>query len=244
MAIPEDAPHEQDRALLELFAALMAGARRRTEQLLRADPGLVTDAIHHGASRENSRAYFLEPIGNHAYAGVTALHVAAGAYQADLARVLIERGARPAARNRRGAEPLHYAAVGAPGTDHWDPTAQGDVIELLVEAGADPDALDKSGVAPLHKAVRTRCTGAVQTLLAQGADPRLATKSGSTPLHLAVQTTGRGGTGAAAAIEQQRAIIVALLAAGARPGDRDGKGTTVAQAATRAWIRDLLATPT
>lgn len=50
------------------------------------------------------------------------------------------------ARNRRGAEPLHYAAD----TNRWDPTAQAETIEYLISIGADPNALDGSGVAPLQ----------------------------------------------------------------------------------------------
>ena len=43
----------------------------------------------------------------------------------------MSRGADVRARNRRGAEPLHYAADGAPGSDRWDPDAQYAVIEFL-----------------------------------------------------------------------------------------------------------------
>lgn len=55
--------------------------------------------------------------------------------------------------------------------------------------------------------------------LAHGADPRRKNGSGSRPLQLAVQNTGRGGSGTAAALEQQRKIIRLLEKHGARPGD-------------------------
>jgi hypothetical protein len=62
-------------------------------------------------------------------------------------------------------------------------------------------------VTPLHRAVRTRCAAAVEALLARGANPRLRNKGGSTPPDLAGLTTGRGGSGTAAAKEQQREIL-------------------------------------
>ncbi len=63
-------------------------------------------------------------------------------------------GADVRARNRRGAEPLHYAADGSPEADGWERTEQRKVIGYLVGAGADPDAMDKSGLAALHRAVQ------------------------------------------------------------------------------------------
>ena len=145
------------------------------------------------------------------------------------------------ARNRRGAEPIHYAADGVPEGPAWDPAGQHAVVACLIEQGADPNARDNSGVAPLHRAVRTRCAAAVRALLAHGADAVLPNQAGSTPLHLAVQTTGRGGSGSDSAKEQQREIVVVLLAHGARPTDTDAKGKTVAVMARAEWIRELLA---
>jgi ankyrin repeat protein len=69
---------------------------------------------------------------------------------------LIATGANVRARNRRGAEPLHYAVDGMPGSRTWNPPAQAATVARLIEAGADPNATDKSGVAPLHRAVRAR----------------------------------------------------------------------------------------
>jgi ankyrin repeat protein len=100
--------------------------------------------------------------------------------------------------------------------------------------------MDRSGVAPLHRAVRNRCSGAVDALLAQGADPRLMNKSGSTPLHLAVQNTGKSNSGSDAAKEEQRRIITVLLEHGASPTDVDANGKTVATAASGDWVRQLL----
>ena len=132
---------------------------------------------------------------------------------------------------------MHYAAD----TNHDDAIAQATVISRLCAAGANPNACDKSGVAPLHRAVRTRGSAAVGALLTAGANPRLKNKNGSTPLHLAVQNTGRGGTGGADVAERQRQIIALLLEHGAVPADTDGRGRSVAEAASAEWIVSLLA---
>jgi ankyrin repeat protein len=147
--------------------------------------------------------FFLDQIGRYIYAGDTALHVAAAAYQKEIVSKLLAAGADVHARNRRGQEALHAASCGSPGSHFWNPSAQVATITRLVEAGADPNVLDKSGVSPLHKAIRTRCAAAVRTLLDLGADPALKNKSGSAPLLLARLNTGRGGTGAEDAKSEQ-----------------------------------------
>ena len=170
-----------------------------------------------GATRQSAAPCFFEAIAHYMYAGDTALHMAAAGFRHEICRDLIARGADCAAANRRGAQPLHYAAD----ANKWNPDAQAATIDCLIRAGADPNATDKSGVPPLHRAVRTRCAAAVAALLAGGAQPRGRNKSGSTPLHLAVQNTGRGGSGSPHAIAQQREIILILLAerrAAGRPG--------------------------
>ena len=118
---------------------------------------------------------------------------------------LITIGADVRARNRRGAEPLHYAVDGEPGLPAWNPRTQSQIIAMLISAGADPNAVDKSGVAPLHR-VRNRCAAAVRALIDGGA-PRAPNKSGSTPMLLATQNTGRGGSGSSEAKAQQQEIL-------------------------------------
>jgi len=173
-------------------------------------PALATASVVLGATRRDAAHYYLDEINHYVYVGDTALHIAAAAYQPDLVRTLIEIGADVSAANRRGAQPLHYAADGAPGSAAWRPVAQAAVIAALIAADADPNATDKSGVTPLHRAVRTRCGAAVRALLDGGADPTRTNRSGSTPMKLATHTTGRGGSGSTAAKAQQ-AVIVELL---------------------------------
>ncbi|HEY4396967.1 MAG TPA: ankyrin repeat domain-containing protein [Acidimicrobiia bacterium] len=232
-----------DGALLALFRAVASGDELEITRHLDSSRDLASCPIEIGASREDAETYFLTPIRHYVYAGDTALHIAAAAHQRGLAESLVARGAGVRARNRRGAEPLHYAAEGSPGAEFWDPVAQRDAIAYLIEAGADPNAFDKSGVAPLHRAVRTRSSAAVNALIENGADPLLMNKSGSTPLHLAVQNTGRSDSGSEAAKREQERIIALLLAHGASPTDADAKGKTVADAASSDWIRDLLDAP-
>jgi ankyrin repeat protein len=229
-----------DGALLALFRAIAARDDREVARRLESSPGLASLSIHVGASRQAADSYFLEDIRHYVYAGDTALHIAAAAYQRELVELLVASAANVRARNRLGAEPLHYAAAGSPDAEHWDPAAQRDVISRLIGAGADPDALDRSGVAPLHRAVRDRCCAAVSALIENGADPRLMNRRGSTPLHLAVQNTGRNNSGSEAAKREQERVIEVLLQHGAQASDVDAKGKTVAAAASSDRIRQVL----
>lgn len=187
--------------LVELLVAISAGDRPAVSASLDAEPSLVT------ASLVSLDEFFIAECHAQVYAGDTALHAAAFAYDVEIARDLVARGADVRARNRRGAEPLHAAVIGVPGSANWDPARQRAVIEYLIEAGADPNATARGGVTPLHRAVRNRCSAAVDTLLRAGADPRVANDHGSTPADLAHWTTGRGGTGSDPAKVEQQAII-------------------------------------
>lgn len=224
-------------AFLDFVRCVVTGDIEDVSRRLAAGPAFATAASDIGASRRDAATFFFGEIAHYLYAGDTALHLAAAAFRRPVAELLVAHGADCRAKNRRGAEPLHYAAD----ANHWNPTAQADIIGYLVAVGADPNALDKSGVAPLHRAVRTRSLPAVRALLDGGADPRAPNGAGSTPLHLAVQATGRGGSGSEAARQQQIGIIGLLLERGARPTDRDGKGKQVRQAATSEWVRATLA---
>jgi hypothetical protein len=201
-----------DLALRELVTAIAAHDSAALDRLIAASPYLATAAFSAGATRAQAKANFVEAVARYIYAGDTALHFAAAAYEADMVRKLIAARADVRARNRRGDEPLHSASAGQPGSPNWNPEAQAATIVCLVEAGADPNATNMDGAAPLHKAVRTRCALAVRTLLDCSADPRLANKSGSTPMLLAQQSTGRSGSGSPEAKAQQREIVRILEA--------------------------------
>ena len=189
----------------------------RASGLLAAAPELALTRLAVGATRHCAEEYFLDEIDHHMYAGDTALHIAAAACEADLARELVNAGANVAAANRRGAEPLHYAVDGIPGSAGWNPASQQETVQCLVELGADPNAVDKNGATPLHRAVRNRCAAAVKALLDLGADPQVTNRRGSTAVQLARWTTGRGGSGSADARAQQQRILELLQAV--RGGD-------------------------
>jgi hypothetical protein len=187
--------------------AIGAGDRATAARMLAATPALATARLGQGAKPSRAVELFLADRLLQLYVGDSALHVAAASYDVPFARRLVAAGADVAARNRRGAQPLHAAVNGAPGSTVWDPRRQVAVIRFLIAAGADPDATAAGGVTPLHRAVRNRCAAAVRALLEAGADPDRANASGSTALHLAGQTTGRGGTGSPAAKAQQLEIL-------------------------------------
>jgi ankyrin repeat protein len=70
-----------------------------------------------------------------AQTGDTALHVAAAAYQVETIRLLVAYGADVAAKNRRGAQPLHC------------------------ECGADPSVRNRNGSTPMQLALRSTGRG-------------------------------------------------------------------------------------
>ena len=206
---------QDDTAFLALARAIAAGDEAAALRMLAASPQLATTNLARGATRQAAKMYCLDPIGHYLYAGQTALHVAAAAYQGGIIRKLIAMGADIGAKDRRGAEPLHYAAVGTPGSRRWNPDAQAATIAQLIAAGADPSAVNMDNVTPLHRAVRTRCAAAVRALLDGGADPQARNGHGSTPIDLATRNTGRGGSGSPEAKAQQAEIVRLLKQHGA-----------------------------
>ncbi|MBI3209128.1 MAG: ankyrin repeat domain-containing protein [Candidatus Solibacter usitatus] len=201
-----------EQSLRRLVDAIVDGDDTLFSRLMDESSALATASFSLGATRQGPTPSlcFLKEIGHYIYSGDTALHFAAASYRHQMADRLIKAGARVRGKNRRGAEPLHAAAFGSPGSPRWDPAAQAATIVRLIAAGADPDAQNMDGATPLHRAVRTRCAGAVRALLDHGADPAIRNKNGSTPMQLALHTTGRGGSGSPAAKAQQQEILLLL----------------------------------
>ncbi|HEY4022351.1 MAG TPA: ankyrin repeat domain-containing protein [Pseudonocardiaceae bacterium] len=190
--------------LAGLLVAIATGDRPLVRASLAASSSLATARL---TRREE---FFIAQRHAQVYEGDTALHAAAFTYDVETAGDLLALGADIRARNRRGAEPLHAAVSYATGATNGNPADQRAIIEYLIEAGGDPNARAYGGVTPLHRAVRNRCSVAVETLLRCGADRHAANDKGSTPADLARWTTGRGGSGSEAAKIEQRVIIELL----------------------------------
>ena len=139
--------------LRRLTAAIVSGDQATTSRLLQASPSLAT-RVRAGATGA-SKAYYLDRIRSS-----TRRHGIAhrcGLLRTQLVRNLIKLHADVHARNRLGQQPLHAAAVGAPGSDSWNPSAQAATIVALIEGEQiQMRVIDKFGVAPLHRAVCER----------------------------------------------------------------------------------------
>ncbi|MCG8469593.1 MAG: ankyrin repeat domain-containing protein [Gemmatimonadetes bacterium] len=128
--------------------------------------------------------------------GMTGLHWAAKHGDVEIARALLEAGARVDAGTRIGGHtPLHVAAR----------VGRVDVAAALLAAGADPNDLTDTGASPLHFAASSGSAPTIAALLEAGADADAAEPEwGQTPLMFAA-ASGRA------------AAITALLAGGADP---------------------------
>src|SRR5438105_12379467 len=127
------------QALMTLMRGIIAGDAAAVARSLTASPELASSSLRlQGATRQSPHDYFFVEIAHYLYAGDTPLHAAAAAFRHALVPELVSMGADVQARNRRGAQPLHYAVDGMPGSPHWDPSAQRSTVVALLAAGADP----------------------------------------------------------------------------------------------------------
>src|SRR5438094_10280467 len=116
---------------LDFVRRVVNGEIDDVSRRLAASPSLATAPADVSAARHGAPDFFFTEIAHYLYAGDTALHMAAAAFRRPVAELLVARGADCRARNRRGAEPLHYAAD----ANHWDPAPQAETIEYLLPAG-------------------------------------------------------------------------------------------------------------
>ena len=153
-------------AALALVLAAPAGAQFQSEgyKFLEAvkerDGDVATDMLNKpGTQIVNTRDIT---------SGDTGLHVVVQRRDALWVRFLLQRGADPNIRNKKGITPLQLA------------TAMGfaDGVEALIRGGANVNVGDQTGETPLIAAVHQRNTELVRVLLAQGADPDHTDNSG------------------------------------------------------------------
>lgn len=113
-------------------------------------------------------------VGDYAYDGWTALHLAAFFGRQTAAERLLDAGADPQALSRNSLRntPLHAALAGR----HTD------VALLLIARGTDVKATDAGKHTPLHIAAENGLIDAVRALLAAGADAHAVDAEDKTPL--------------------------------------------------------------
>lgn len=135
---------------------------------------------------------------------MTPLSVAAGWYQKEICRLLLDNGAdvnKPGGRKDRTA--LHIVSN----------FGKCDMVRMFLEAGADINAIDRLGNTPLSLAADYRERNAAEILIEKGADLNIKTRVGFVPLHLAVL----GG---------DEELVRTLLKAGADTERSDNDGFT------------------
>ena len=182
---PDLAGERNADGLSPVLYALYNGKQELVEPLLDANPPLdVFDAAAVGRTRGLEELLDAEPELVTAWSpdGFTALHLAAFFGQEDAAEILVERGAEVSlvARNANiHVTPLHSAAAGShPG-----------IVKLLLEHGADPNAAQDGGFTPLHSAAQNDDRESAEALVDAGADPLLESDEGKTPADLAGDET-------------------------------------------------------
>jgi ankyrin repeat protein len=207
-----EAPVVEERTPLDAGAAIETGDVGRLEELLAggADPN---------ATGED---------------GLILVQRAAWAGRADVARLLVSKGADLFRRDPFGLTPAARALVegrceiamilvpkepvpaGQDGRTYLHRAAEGgcaEAVKELVARGAVVDATDAAGLTPLHVAALSGRSDVLVALLAKGASVAKTTPAGRTPLHLA-------------SLAGYAEAAKALLAKGAEPNAKDSRGST------------------
>jgi RNA polymerase sigma factor (sigma-70 family) len=149
---------------VQFFIAVRAGDRAVVQRMLDATPQLVHDRERW--DEEQSRQSRMPAVGS-----FTALHRAAYHGDAELADLLLSRGADANATTPIGQTPLHVAVL----------VDQPAIVERLLTAGADPNLVTDRGQSALHWAVIRARQWHVQRLLAGGADVNVPDAEGRSP---------------------------------------------------------------
>ncbi|XP_070552781.1 putative ankyrin repeat protein RF_0381 isoform X2 [Ptychodera flava] len=103
------------------------------------------------------------------------LRYAVNAGDADICKLLLERGADPNVRDLQNVAPLHVAAQQKHVVE---------IVQCLLDHKADVTAKNNIGQQPLHLACTSGADVRILRLLLQhGADPNTVTKAGEVPMH-------------------------------------------------------------
>src|SRR5437588_792564 len=117
-----------DAALMRLVRSIVADDPAALN-LLASNPGLARAHFEVGATSQSAKAYHLDEVGHYIYAGDTALHLAA-------VKALLEGGADPHRKNKRGSTPMLLATqnTGRGGSGSLEAKAQQEqIVQLLHE---------------------------------------------------------------------------------------------------------------
>ena len=216
----------------------MAGDLEQVSRRLAARPALATMASDTGATRPGPSTFFFKDIAHYLYQGDTALHMAAAAFRRPVAEFLVAHGADVHAKNRRGAEPLHYAAD----ANRFEPDATGRNGHLSAVHWRRSERIEQGRRrAAAQSGAHAVARGGTRAAIDGGANPRLPNKAGVDALAPcgANHRTRREWFGILLANSRPQSVRL-LLERGARVTDRDRHGKTVQQAATSDWTRTLL----
>ncbi len=114
----------------------------------------------------------------HSTDGWTPLHLAAFFGWAELANVLIDKGANVESRSTNSMKntPLHAAAAGGAAL----------LVDLLLKRGAKPNATQEGGWTALHAAAQAGNRAMAETLIANGANVNQQADNNQTPLDMAL----------------------------------------------------------
>jgi uncharacterized protein len=143
-------------APIDIFEASVLGKVDRIEEILKANPGRVSEHAPDGFTPVALAAFFGQPL------AVKAL-IAAGA------------NVHAAAKNGLKVQALHAAVAGR----------NLEIVKAVLEAGGDPNAQQQAGFRPIHEAGANANRKLAELLLAHGADPSLPNDDGKTAIDFA-----------------------------------------------------------